>query len=613
MAGRRGSGGARTMGPMNSLQSSLSLKTFARLGTETFFVTLGLALLAWFYLLPASRELLAGNASSFLSNGTDTLTTPAQMDMLIRAFHERPSLLFYGAVHTAQLDPPHGVGLWFPWIDRILILSGSRVLPVAALPTFYGWALMVLNGLAFHAFARFEGWKKPLCFALSIAFTFNPYVRTRLAVHPALAAIYFLPLVFLAIRLIQRKRGAWSLIVAAVSLIAALTTAHYYWMILIALLPFLIFICLWRQKEWKLLLGRAALASIPALLFLGWNALVPLPSDLRARAAVQSPPPRPYFLVQFAARPIDYLAGDLMMGTRDLNPLRAEIGRNILAHLDTSNPWERTNGIRWSLLLLFLGITVIYARSGSRQKAFDLETRIRLGGFLLFTFGAFWISLSPRSLAPGGHGIGPSLWVHWLLPNLRVPSRFGPAVHFGVLLIAGTGLDLWLRRNRAPALLWLLPALMVLDYAPLEPMPMRALLPNLSPIEEGRVSHCGVGLFLPTLSGVEIGPDGEVETYSWFQKLRGTSCALLGGAASTDSNAALRAEFAQVPGNLADEKHLMRFIDCAQISWIGLSSKTQPADRSRLCQEIGFEIVAPDLCRSTMPRQLNPHWHDCLP
>ena len=591
------------------------MKSVVRAWAEALLVTAAFAILAYFYLLPATRYWVQGRTDLFLSNGNDSLTFPTQIGILVRAFRERPSLLLYGTVHTTMYNPPAGTGLWIPWIDRILLLVGAGVAPLEAVPAFYAWALSLLNGAAFYACGRIQGWKKPACFGLALAFAFNPYTRARLAVHPSLAALYFLPLVFLAIRLIQTRKGWKSGFIASLSLLGAITTAHYYWMILIALLPVLAIQALWRQRYWRRILVRLAIASIPALFLLGWSVSHPLPPDLVQTGVVQSPTIHSYFLVQFAARPIDYLGQDLMFGLRDWNPARRALSEWIVSHLDTSNAWERTNGIRWSLLLAFIGATAVFARRKSREAAFDAPTRTTLATLLLFTFAAFWLSLSPRSLAPGGHGIGPSLWVHALLPNFRVPSRFGPVVHFGLLLFVGTAFEAWRARARRPAsqvAVILLPFLMILDYPPLEAMPMQPALPRLLSEE------CGAGFFVPTLSGEEIGPAGESTTYRWIERLRGTSCSLLGGGGPTAANSSFRAAFASVPGSSSADERLLRFVECSGTSWIGFTESLDRvrdvSDRARLCAKLGFEQEeGADVCRSRAPRALNPHWETCTP
>ena len=227
---------------------------------------------------------------------------------------------------------------------------------------------------------------------------------------------------------------------AASLLLLACSVAHYYLITCAFLTPFFVgyvfFHPQFRLRK-KLIVKRFILGTLPAILFLGFNFKFTLPSDARMAGSESYPKtgetangePHPFLWI-FAAHPIDYLAGDISLQPtiEDLNPLRARLGEYIHSIPEMGNWHERTNGIRWSILILAaIGV-------GSLARGRWSESKKLILFFLIFSGFAFWLSLDPDSPSKG---VGPSLWLHRLVSQVRVPSRAGIFVHFSLLMIAG--------------------------------------------------------------------------------------------------------------------------------------------------------------------------------
>jgi hypothetical protein len=89
---------------------------------EGAVVTPLLVLLGFFYLLPASTELLRGHASVMVGDGGDSVTNPWQYRLVLDVFRARPQDLLFGAIYTDQMNAPEGVASFIPWIERGFVL-----------------------------------------------------------------------------------------------------------------------------------------------------------------------------------------------------------------------------------------------------------------------------------------------------------------------------------------------------------------------------------------------------------------------------------------------------------------------------------------------------------
>jgi hypothetical protein len=593
-------------------------------------VALVLILMGHFYLWPASSMMWTADRTHLMSNGGDATTLPFIYDLIQRAAHESPRNLMYGTIHNPRLGPPNGSGMWVPWIERWIVAALHGTLPLAATPTAFVWLLMVGAGLSFYAFARAEQWPRLLALSFALAYAFNPYTRARAVVHAALVGIYCLPLVFLALRLIKRDPRPVRLLLAASLFIFSLWTAHYYILMLVASAPLFVWFQL-RQDEPETPAARIprlasrsldlVLAVAPAAVFLAWNFLHPLaPGAPPTQPAVPSHEVAQQYLRLYAASPIDYVSGDVALGPRDLNPLRQWIDDKLFAaRFGGSNVWERANGIRWSILIPALALIAALCVPALRRRlraSVEPGTWHKLTYFSVCAALMFWFSLSPSSLSIYQHDLGAAAWVHALFPEFRVPSRFGPFVHFAVLALVGTYVSAhWQRAFGAAAPRWrralpcLLPLLMVLDYPPLQPVAIDDMrTPRFDLVAAGS-GKCGVGIHFPYSLGA--GTADEYEMYPAYQQLRDTDCSNLQQPLATEFHARMlqtigNPAFAAATGSPENARALrarfVAFARCAQLDWVIFRARVPEPWRQQLCAQLGWRRIAPDACASSQPR-----------
>jgi hypothetical protein len=587
-------------------------------------VTLLLAVLAYFYLLPASLLALRGDTSLILTDGGDAVTAPTVYWTMVEAVTREPARLLFGTVYTELLHPPEGYGLWMAWQDRVLVTILGSVVPVEVVPTALVWALMVLNGLSFYAFGRVEGWRRPVCLALGIAFAFSVYTRARAFVHPSLVGLYVLPLAFLALRLTQRARRPRELVLPALALLGCATSSHYYILMVAAVSPLLLWFYLRDLPRGTRLAGTARLAAVaaPAILFLGWNLLATAPPQLAGKQAVFRPPVMTHWLTEFAARPSDYLVGDIAEKKDrqpDWNPLRARVSAYAQKNVHPSNFHERSNGIRWVVLAGFAALAAAMVAPRARRRLPE-ALRHPVAFYLVFTLCAFLLSLAPGSLHLETD-LGPSRLVHAIFPNFRVPCRYGAFVHFGVLAAVGWGLHALLARVwERPSARWaaaiLLPAVAVADYPPMVGLPMLPPAPTLAALEAASPGGvCGTGLVFPyTASHPHF--EHEKDLYAALQRIRGTRCRLLNAPAVTETSQRLMATLghnAFAAAGRAVEDKLIAFARCARLEWIAFEPSVPPPTRNRVCAALAWPQISGDVCRARAPAGETAPLLGCLP
>lgn len=583
--------------------------------------------LGYFYLHPASDRLLKGDSTVMISDGGDPTAGPFFYDLMIRAAKENPARLFYGTVYTDQMSAPEGFGLWIPAIERVIGLVLSPWVSMEGMTTAAVWIFMVLNGFMFYLLARSYEWNRPLALGLAICFAFNPYTRARASAHAALAGIYFLPTIFLALRIlrkthaarlqgmISRPGSAMRYILVSLMLLFSVMIAHYYIFVISVLAPFFLWFYLRRDSAAPRLpvipaLGRLVGLSIPALIWISWSLLRPLPPMAGPPPTVQKNAECSYCTVTYAARPIDYLAGDVALGSKDWNSLRSKVIEYVRSHLDGSNPVERSNGVRWSVLIIFFWCVVAMVLKKSRMQ-YPLETRRMLQFLLIFTFATYWFSLSPRSLAPLGIGIGPSRWINVIFPPFRVPSRFGPVCHFGMLWLVGMWLHYKMRsgmiggRQRfAWALMAFVPAIAVLDFPPVEPMKLDDVRPARTELKPADGGRCGIGMFFPLY---DAGTLDTIVYYGAIQQMRYTDCQLFDrldvtGVLPENPNFRLgtSAYLDAVSAGQWDEyrDRLVNWALCTGLNWLVFWGPVSEEHRASICRELGWVRTSESSCRA---------------
>ena len=554
-----------------------------------------LAVGAYAYLYPGSHLLFSGSTTAVMSDDTDPAPLPFAYDALIRTFNADPSHVLYGAVPLDVGNPDHPAAAWLPFSERAIVLSLHRLVPLEQLSTAVVFVLLVLTGLSFYALARAWGFRESIALGLAMAWAFCPFERARAKVHMAMVGTYHLPLIFLGLWLIATKRSRRSVAAAALCFALAVTTIHYFIITAAALVPlYLAYVVVERRSSLARVLARLIVAALPATLWLGWSLTHPLPAsvDLKGETALPRTGEMPSgvhhpFLWTYAARPLDYLGGDLALTGEDhewFRP-RAWINERTIADLGYGNAHERTNGIRYLILTLAL-IGFITARGRARRTALV---------FGAFALASFWLSLNPDWPAAG---FGISGWLQTFVSQVRVPSRAGIGVHFALLCVAGFTL------TRAPrALKWLswpavLPMLVVLEYPPVfSPMPIVAVRPAYAELNAN--GACGLGLLFPVVSD-DVFPG---IYYHFKQRLRGTGCTFVNAITRPDVARALQTQFPTsvesvrtLEQNLVVVDRVTDLVRCARLNWIAFDPVTPARVREEICTRLGWRASADLTC-----------------
>ena len=579
-------------------------------------LTLLFGILSYFYLLPASLYLLQGRRDIMLGDGSDMAALPFQYGILVETLRTHWTRLFYGAVHTFQLNPPDGFLLWFTWIEKILVSGLAPFFPVEQMPTVIACILFVLNGLSFYWFGRTLQWPRIISLSLGIAWAFNAFTRARVSVHLAMAGTFFLPLTFVGLHLLAEIPSSRRRALATLCFVGAVLGQQYFTLCLVVLSPFLVIYGMTVGKGW---LRRIQLPDVLVVLapvsFLVWNLAMPAPAQLLTPGTAVAPPPFAVelFMNVYAAKPIDYLGFDMKHGTADWNPIRERINESILADIGQSNEHERSHGIRWSLLLLAAWAAVASFRK-RRSAKIELDTTDRrlIGLFLGIAVFSFWTSLAPDSLELFGIRWSPFLLINQAFRQFRVPSRFSICVEFSVIAICGIYLRRvhdFINRKKAPIkskwqVAWmLLPLVMVFDYPPLLPIRTYPVLAPLT-VEETTGSGCGTGMYFPYFSGISM----EITTfYHGLQILRGTDCRVINLPGSDDRNSTLLGAFSppvyqhavkDPVGSAKMSETLENYARCSSLDWIYFRLDVLDSSWiSTVCKNLGWKRVSHRFCR----------------
>lgn len=572
------------------------------------FVVVSVVALTYLYLYPGSAAMLEGRRDLFLSDGTDPTTIPALYDVILQTWQKHPSHLFYGTVYAEAWDPDRGSSFWVPWNERWLVVGLSNFLVTEQIYAGFAFCLLVLNALAMFGFSAYMGHPRWISLGLAFSWAFCAYTRARAKVHGALAGIYHLPLIFLGLLMIVRGRDKRTLVGAALSLLLAGSVAHYYLVTSVFLSPlFLLFVVIQPEfkTEWKRISIRMALAVVPLLLFLGFNFAFPLPPDARMSAANTlefgwtDPSQTDPYLYVFHAFPEDYLAGDISLTPNsavDWNPVREWIGEGIIANQGYSNTHERTNGIRWSILILAM-IAVILLALGKMSG--EARTHRAAVYFCIFAIFGFWMAGSPNF--PWTNA-APSYWIYSLFNKVRIPSRAGILVHFSLLVLVGGFLAMNLRGMRWLTLPGVFAGIVLLDYLPLQAMPMAPVYPVFQELQREK-GECGVGMYFPFISP-QFTPG---YSYYFTQRMRGSDCYSLNAMGDVEKIRRLSNLFPPTPefvkGLSSDSRApeaLARFARCASLNWIVFDQGVPGLWAADVCRQLGWSLHPDGSCVSRM-------------
>ncbi len=583
--------------------------------------------LAYAYLFPASEWLLTGKQpAKILGNGVDDIQGLVwSYRAIVRTLYDHPTRYFFGAIHTELRNTPEGAMLWVPWVERIFVPILAPFTTDATLVTAMDFAFYLTSFAAMCLYGREMQWSKPVLAAGAIAFAFSPFARARAAVHPAFVAVYFIPLLFLAIERVARQsrdpfgyaRWKWP----ALMLLLVGTVAHYYLLITLLLTPFLLLYALSRARTFGgsrlVVLARLALCSLPLVLFLAWNFLAAVPPGVHIRAGnfpIIEAEVNNHYLHTFSALPIDYVTGDVGYDPlADLIVPRRALSAFVAAN-GPGNPHERTNGIRWTVLALaaLAVASAVLSKLNARKETRNADYVLLIA--LVAAYGLM-MSMGPQWLVFQGKEYGPSQFAMKLFPNLRVASRWGPVVNFGVISAAMGGLmgvqarlaqaPVWWRRVTLQSLLWLVPVLATAEYFPRSRVIMATLPPVVPGLPTERGDWCGVGMFLPHVQF----------DLSQFETTRGTSCRLL-QPNSTEEGMRLERFLVGTPAAWRTPAMRIRFaelVKCTGMSWVVFRPGIDAQGRTELCNELGWTMSSDQVCRTTQPPATLSPADNCVP
>jgi hypothetical protein len=553
---------------------------------RALLVVAALTIAAYWFLLPVSADLLAGRTDRYLGDGgMDPQTLAFQNNIILQTVRYRPHLLLFGAVYTPQLQAPLGHPAFITWIERIVVsIAGSIYQDAGRHIALEAWIFLVANGAACYAFARGMKWSRLLAFALAFAWAFNPYARARLDAHISLAAPFNWPLVFLGMQMVHNsvregtRRGR---VIASGLFLTAFLTPHYYWFSMGFLSPFMLAYFIFSRPQGAPRfrgVPSLALCTLPSLAFIAWNVLAPIPRGLMPPGTGGIPKEqRSRIVYDLAARPFDFVAGDIRFSLEDWIPFRTKVNEWV-ALPDRLNSCEPVNGIRWVLLavafLAILRLIVPY----TRRKLTPLERRSVLGA-TVFAVGAFLLAVPPDFISIGGHHLGLSGIAYQILGIFRCPCRNGPAVHFGVILLTGmtvhrfanTGIGARHFHVRQ-GLLALFLFVVIIDFLPKKQLIVTPLRTARKELEAGRKGQCGTGLYAPA--------GGPWEDSTRTQEFYGTSCNI------TPMPPTLR---------LYPEK-VEHLLSCSKMTWFVYAG--EPTLLRTVCSNLKWEMVSHDACRA---------------
>lgn len=553
-------------------------------------------------LWPASEAFIKPpKTPQMIGDGSDARGLLWAYEIVWDTLKTNPSRLLFGAVYSEMRDAPGGTSLWIPYIERILVVLLHPITNGNTLATAMALALMTLNGLSITWMGRSFKWPWYVTLAVSLAFACNPYTRGRAAVHMGLTGIFYMPLILGAIERLASlpPHSRWpearqTVLPCAAAFALAAMSAHYYLFVTIICVPMLVLFLYVRTRRDNFGLTKRRLlwivvASLPAILLVGFSFVMPIPPSLRGRVAAY-PDADPAVALQYlhdvGAHAIDYLGGDIKFGLLDTIKARSKITAWIAAHMDYSHPQERANGIRWTYLALagFATTLALLFRKRVGEGRHSRNLILVLAAFAIYTF---LFSLSPRGINAYGEDWGPSLFANKIFPNLRVPSRFGPVVGLCVMMIGAEWIAS-LARSEEHWLVDLSRALgmfvvfaVVVEYLPLNGMMTAGLRPVRTNLMLSATT-CGEGIFVP------------FQTYDYwaYEETRGTRCALV--YPSSEREAAQLEQIAGAGAMNADARFI-KTAKCMGVDWLVFRGATSQVT----CEALGFSERGPDWCKRT--------------
>jgi hypothetical protein len=393
-----------------------------------------------------------------------------------------PGALLDGRVFDAPIFHPAAGTLAY---SDHLLLQAIALIPVhlATGDPVVGYNLLllasfVLSGLAMHACARTLGAPEPAAYVAGVAWAFWPY-RTAHLIHLQLQALYFLPLVMLALaRFVAGRRLRDAVLLGAAAGLQAVSAWYYGVLTIVALGVLVPALALGTGRSLRRLLPGLALAAL-----IGTLIAAPFAWPYWRMQAEQGFARSLYDASRHAAVPASYL---------QVPPAHAIYGRT---HLLTARDGEgrlregRLEGVEQALfpgaLVLLLAAAGTVRRGGPAHAA--------VPGLVVLAAAAFILSLGPdgwRTVYAAAHGAVPGFQA------VRAPARFGALVMFAVTLLAAAGAARLARRSRPAA--WAAAVLVFAECLAI-PIPLAPRPPAGSPVAAWLAQAPGEGavVYLP--------------------------------------------------------------------------------------------------------------------
>lgn len=570
-----------------------------------FFIGIFLISLTYFTLWPGSRYMFDARTDVALSDGSDPAAAPYMHWTLQKAFEEHPSHFLWGAIFSDRWNPPEGYSIWVSFFERLLTITSSPFV-IEQVNTWYAFGAILASLLGMFLLGRSLGWSRELSTAASIAFALCSYAKARAKVHSVLAGLHFLPFTLLGFVYLKRTEDKNSLWKAGICFFIAAISPFYYIIILAGISPFFLWFY-FSDDEVRSNLNRSikrlVYAAAPSVIFILFTLLFPNPPGTHPEHAYPITGqaqewPHP-FTQTYSASPIDYLTADISWGLKDWNPLRGQLSAYALEDaIRTSNPHERTNGIRWPVLFLALFV-IYYVFKNKLNDNWAREIKI----FAWLGLVGFLLSMPPKW---GDLLIGPSALLHLLVGQFRVPSRAGVVVLFSFVLIAGyfvhylPKLNGFHRFKKLIAIPGLVILIVLFDMPPmLNTSPIAQILPVQKVLSDLK-DNCGVGMYFPYVSNTY----GLSEYYYFLQRLRSTECRPLNAGNATKRDIFLLQNFAltqdligQIQKNDGGLKQrLAKIAQCSGLNWIMFDPRMPPEWEKSMCQQLGWKMADDQVC-----------------
>ncbi len=568
--------------------------------TCEFWIYFSFIFLSFIYIHPGEIPFIHQSKTQMLSSGVDPEVLPGLYQFYLDTFKENPMNLFWGSVNHPYMDAPEGLLLWNPLIERIQVLIYSLFVNVEQIPTAIVITSLFLNALVMYLFSRKLGIDKLISWGMGIAWAFNPYTRAMAKVFIGLTATYHLPMIFLGLLLILRDDKNSKIKATFLFLIVASMT-HYYVVALAMMIPLIIgFLVVSHERffSFKDTLKKVLFCSLPGLFWILFSLI--FPHDLNLKKNI-SPFPQtgettakhhPY-LDQFAAYPMDYLAGDIGMGIRDINPLRQKISKEIIElNYPSGHTHDRAVGIRWTILLIsILVLWSLFSRSKCFWPKYDRSLTIF---FFIFGIVSFWFALPPDLPFESAGG---SYWIHQVVSQIRIPSRAGIGVHFALLLMTGLFLKNFISPKYKLLISTTFVLLLLLELPPLyQDMPLTFIkepYPKLS-----NLSDCGLGMRFPYVSLKYE----DLRYLRFIQKMRGSKCGIINSSIPSQLDKMLYKKFKKshisIKNGSKDKllNNLKSFVQCVPLSWLVIESPIKTNEAVKICTSLNWDWFGDGVC-----------------